>query len=252
MGPIVCTSSPIYLAASRLVIDYQAHSGFKYELQKCGGCRDGVNPRIPLSKHRLLVLNGAVPIMWCLGKSLQHQLASWYGSIFLAVYAKALLLPPNLERLAPHLRLWQHASCHMILTLSDRTLSETRYIRHTHAQVHVSMSQNIYITVFSSAEQSKACRLAERITKVVRRGVQTRESSAEEKWRSVIDNPELWWNNTANKRNPKAPDFKLKNDPTGSVVLWITNRDTPEWAKQKLESAGITPVYQPSGFSDMN
>ena len=58
----------------------------KCEWQKCGGCRDGVKPRIPLSKHRLLVQNGAVPTMWCLGKSLQHQLASWYGSIFLAAF----------------------------------------------------------------------------------------------------------------------------------------------------------------------
>lgn len=82
--------------------------------------------------------------------------------------------------------------------------------------------------------------------------MQTRESSAEDKWRSVSDNPNLWWNNTANKRNPKAPDFKLKNDPSGQVVLWINSRDTPDWAKQKFESAGATPAYQASGFTDMN
>lgn len=83
-------------------------------------------------------------------------------------------------------------------------------------------------------------------------GMQTKESSAEDKWRSVIENPGLWWDNTQNKRNPRAPDFKLKSDPSGSTALWITGRDTPDWARQKLESAGITPTYQPSGFTDMN
>ncbi|KAL3159683.1 hypothetical protein ABBQ38_010089 [Trebouxia sp. C0009 RCD-2024] len=83
-------------------------------------------------------------------------------------------------------------------------------------------------------------------------GFVTKESSAEDKWRSVIENPGLWWDNTQNKRNPRAPDFKLKSDPSGSTALWITGRDTPDWARQKLESAGITPTYQPSGFTDMN
>lgn len=83
-------------------------------------------------------------------------------------------------------------------------------------------------------------------------GVQTRASSAEEKWRSVIENPGLWWNNVTTKRNPKAPDFKLKSDPSGAVVLWISSRDTPDWAREKLESSGISAGYQPSGFSDMN
>ena len=79
--------------------------------------------------------------------------------------------------------------------------------------------------------------------------LQTRDSSAEQKWNSVFDTPNLWWNNTTNKRNPRAPDFKLKDD--GQVVLWIDNRDTPEWAKEKLEKSGLIP-YQPSGFTDMN
>jgi len=82
--------------------------------------------------------------------------------------------------------------------------------------------------------------------------LQSKESSAEDKWRSVFDNPDLWWDNAATKRNPKAPDFKLKNDKTGQVVLWINSRDTPDWARQKLESAGVAPAYQPSGFTDMN
>ena len=82
--------------------------------------------------------------------------------------------------------------------------------------------------------------------------MQTKESSAEDKWRSVLEHPGLWWNNVSNKRNPKAPDFKLKNDPTGNVVLWINSRDTPDWAKQKLESSGLSAGYQSSGFTDMN
>lgn len=83
-------------------------------------------------------------------------------------------------------------------------------------------------------------------------GPLSKESSAEDKWKSVFDNPNLWWNNTANKRNPKAPDFKLKSDPSGQVVLWINSRDTPDWARQKLESRGVAPTYQPSSFTDMN
>ena len=85
--------------------------------------------------------------------------------------------------------------------------------------------------------------------------LQTRESSAEEKWRSVLENPGLWWNNVTTKRNPRAPDFKLKSDPSGMVALWLSSRDTPDWAKEKLESSGISAGYQssqPSGFSDMN
>lgn len=82
--------------------------------------------------------------------------------------------------------------------------------------------------------------------------LQSKESSAEDKWRSVIDNPNLWWDNRATRRNPKAPDFKLKNDDTGQVVLWINSRDTPDWARQKLASAGMASTNQPSGFTDMN
>ena len=82
--------------------------------------------------------------------------------------------------------------------------------------------------------------------------LQTKDSSAEEKWKSVIETPNLWWNNTANKRNPKAPDFKLKNDPSGQVVLWISSYDTPQWAKEKMEQSGVLPAYSASGFTDMN
>lgn len=84
--------------------------------------------------------------------------------------------------------------------------------------------------------------------------LQTMESSAEEKWKSVIDSPQLWWDNTANKRNPRAPDFKLKDDTAGSIALWISSHDTPEWARQKMESTGVIPKprHQPSTFTDMN
>lgn len=76
------------------------------------------------------------------------------------------------------------------------------------------------------------------------------ESSAEEKWNSVRSNPGLWWDNRENKRNPKAPDYKLKDVTQGNIALWLSSRDTPEWAKQELQAAA--PALQPGGFTDMN
>ena len=80
--------------------------------------------------------------------------------------------------------------------------------------------------------------------------VQSAESSAEEKWNSVRSNPELWWDNRLNKRNPKGPDYSLKDKSGGSIALWLNSRDTPEWAKQELQIAAS--ALQSSGFTDMN
>lgn len=52
------------------------------------------------------------------------------------------------------------------------------------------------------------------------------------KWLDYFDNPTSYWDNRANKRNPRAPDFKHKerND-----ALWIGGRDTPAWVVPQLE-----------------
>jgi len=39
-----------------------------------------------------------------------------------------------------------------------------------------------------------------------------------------------WWDNREGKRNPKAPDFKHKDD---GRALWLNS--APDWVRQKLE-----------------
>ncbi|KAK4273082.1 hypothetical protein QN277_021549 [Acacia crassicarpa] len=57
-------------------------------------------------------------------------------------------------------------------------------------------------------------------------------SSAEELWQAFFANPEEWWDNRKNKRNPKYPDFKHKD--TGEA-LWVEGRTNPPWVKSQLE-----------------
>lgn len=82
-------------------------------------------------------------------------------------------------------------------------------------------------------------------------GTLSPQSSAEEKWQSVKTNPGLWWDNRTNKRNPKGPDFSLKDKSVG-IALWLNSYDTPEWAKQELQTGSAAPAFQKSGFTDMN
>ncbi|GER54320.1 organellar single-stranded DNA binding protein 3 [Striga asiatica] len=55
------------------------------------------------------------------------------------------------------------------------------------------------------------------------------ESSSDDSWKDVVENPDNWWDCRANKKNPKAPDFKHKK--TGDA-LWL-NR-APGWVSAKL------------------
>ncbi|KAL0375110.1 UNVERIFIED_CONTAM: protein OSB3, chloroplastic/mitochondrial [Sesamum radiatum] len=48
-------------------------------------------------------------------------------------------------------------------------------------------------------------------------------------WKDLVENPDNWWDNRAQKRNPKAPDFK--NKETGEV-LWLSS--SPGWALSRL------------------
>ncbi|XP_075502279.1 protein OSB2, chloroplastic-like [Primulina tabacum] len=56
-----------------------------------------------------------------------------------------------------------------------------------------------------------------------------REERGDDSWKNLVENPDKWWDNRSNKKNPKAPDFKHKE--TGEV-LWL-NR-TPDWALSRL------------------
>lgn len=58
------------------------------------------------------------------------------------------------------------------------------------------------------------------------------EGPDDAKWRLYFKDPSKWYDNRKDKRNPKAPDFKLKAD--GDVALWIVGRDTPSWVESRL------------------
>ena len=48
---------------------------------------------------------------------------------------------------------------------------------------------------------------------------------AEKKWMEFFSNPSAYWDNRQNKRNPRAPDFKHKDDKDS--VLWLDSRGYP-------------------------
>ncbi|CAL5229676.1 g13043 [Coccomyxa viridis] len=60
---------------------------------------------------------------------------------------------------------------------------------------------------------------------------------AEKKWMEFFDNPNAYWDNRQNKRNPRAPDFKHKDEK--DTVLWLDSRDTPSWVPAQMQKAGM-------------
>lgn len=44
-------------------------------------------------------------------------------------------------------------------------------------------------------------------------------------WNDLLENPQNWWDNREDKRNPRAPDFKKAGTNEG---LWITDQDGNE------------------------
>jgi hypothetical protein len=60
---------------------------------------------------------------------------------------------------------------------------------------------------------------------------------AEKKWIEFFQNPAAYWDNRQTKRNPRGPDFKLKD---GDVALWLDSRDTPPWVEAQLVKAGLS------------
>ena len=65
-------------------------------------------------------------------------------------------------------------------------------------------------------------------------------------WKHLFDNPDDWWDNRADKRNAKAPDFKAKrNGPTVNggepAALWISSRSTPDWVANHF--SGSEPQF---------
>lgn len=62
-------------------------------------------------------------------------------------------------------------------------------------------------------------------------------SPAEKKWMEFFSNTNGYWDNRHNKRNPRAPDFKHKDEK--DTVLWLDSRDTPSWVAAQLQKAGL-------------
>ncbi|GER43478.1 organellar single-stranded DNA binding protein 3 [Striga asiatica] len=54
-------------------------------------------------------------------------------------------------------------------------------------------------------------------------------AKGEDSWKSLVENPNKWWDNRLGKKNPRSPDFKHKETGEG---LWL--RDVPEWALSRL------------------
>ncbi|TQD98442.1 hypothetical protein C1H46_016043 [Malus baccata] len=63
----------------------------------------------------------------------------------------------------------------------------------------------------------------------IQKSKQVKESKGEDSWKNLVENPDKWWDNRLNKRNPKAPDFKHKETGEG---LWLDS--SPAWAQPKL------------------
>lgn len=55
------------------------------------------------------------------------------------------------------------------------------------------------------------------------------KDAKEELWKSLAENPNQWWDNRLDKKNPKAPDFKHKQS---GEVLW--KNSLPDWVLSKL------------------
>ncbi|CAM8945704.1 unnamed protein product [Rhodiola kirilowii] len=51
-------------------------------------------------------------------------------------------------------------------------------------------------------------------------------------WQLFFTNPQEWWDNRKDKRNPRAPDFKHKD--TGEV-LWLPSPNDPPWVATQLQ-----------------
>lgn len=65
-------------------------------------------------------------------------------------------------------------------------------------------------------------------------GVPERGSYPEEQsWIELLRSPGNWWDNRANKRNPRAPDFAFKQQ--GGPALWLTSRALPKWVPEAVE-----------------
>ncbi|GLI66652.1 hypothetical protein VaNZ11_010574 [Volvox africanus] len=75
-----------------------------------------------------------------------------------------------------------------------------------------------------------------------------RDSSAEyNNWLSLRESPEEWFDNRSRKTNPRAPDFRRKDDR--SVALWLDSYNAPEWIEELLQELDARQSQRAAGYS---
>ena len=56
-------------------------------------------------------------------------------------------------------------------------------------------------------------------------------------WQEFFADPSKFWDNRSDKRNPRAPDFKNKDN--GDKALWLQDKKNPSWVGQQLAAVGM-------------
>jgi hypothetical protein len=67
-------------------------------------------------------------------------------------------------------------------------------------------------------------------------------SETERRWTLFFQNPDAWWNNINNKKNPKQPDFRHKTEKGVDgypIGLWIQDKGNPAWVAEGLRQIGL-------------
>ena len=59
------------------------------------------------------------------------------------------------------------------------------------------------------------------------------ELTLEEKWKLLLQQPDLFFDSRSTKRNPRAPDFKSK-DRVRDIALWLN--DCPENLSEQVKN----------------
>lgn len=64
----------------------------------------------------------------------------------------------------------------------------------------------------------------------------------ERRWTLFFQNPDAWYNNIGNKKNPKQPDFRHKTEKGADgypLGLWIQDKGNPAWVAEGLRQIGL-------------
>tara|TARA_R110001606_G_scaffold101624_4_gene223083 strand:+ start:64 stop:585 length:522 start_codon:yes stop_codon:yes gene_type:complete len=68
-------------------------------------------------------------------------------------------------------------------------------------------------------------------------GVADGDAQVSQLWTEFFSDPSRFWDNRSDKRNPRAPDFKNKDN--GDKALWLQDKKNPSWVGQQLAAVGM-------------